>query len=167
MTVHVPLTPETEDSVIEMRLRRQRAKDPINALTPETTDSIDKEPLVKMPKRSTLINAARPESVHEARDAHEVLSARTNFYYLSDVPVRDDADQKACEEQSVVIMNTLGQNVKILPSSSLTLCRTASLDDWQEVCVLHESILNMVTGVSQQHGSHHGFTRDESERIGI
>ena len=41
----------------------------------------------------------------------EVLSARTDVYYLSDVPTRDDTDLKACEEQSVVIMNTPGQNV--------------------------------------------------------
>ena len=31
--------------------------------------------------------------------------------YLSDVPARDDTDLKACEGQSVVIMNTPGQNV--------------------------------------------------------
>ena len=32
VTVHVPLTPETEDSVIEMRLCLQRERDPINAV---------------------------------------------------------------------------------------------------------------------------------------
>ena len=58
-------------------------------LTPDTKDSIDKEPLTKIPKSTTPINAARPDRVHEARDAHEVLSARTDFYHLSDVPVRD------------------------------------------------------------------------------
>ena len=36
----------------------------------ETKDSIDKEPLTKMPKSTTPINAARPNMVHEARDAH-------------------------------------------------------------------------------------------------
>ena len=92
---NVPLTPEINDSINAV------------CLTPETKDSIDKEPRMKMPKSITLINAARPERVHEARDA-EVLTARTDFYY---VPVRDDTDQKACEGQSVVIMNTPGQNV--------------------------------------------------------
>ena len=41
----------------------------------------------------------------------EVLSARADFCDLSDVPERDDADLKACDEQSVVIMNTPGHNV--------------------------------------------------------
>ena len=41
----------------------------------------------------------------------EVLSARTDFHHLSDVTARDYTDLKACEEQSVVIMNTPGQNV--------------------------------------------------------
>ena len=81
-------------------------------LTPETTESIDKEPLTKMPKSTTPINAARPDIVHEAGDAHEVLSARTDFCHLSDVTVRDDTDPKACEEQSVVIMNTPCQRVQ-------------------------------------------------------
>ena len=104
VTVHVPLTLETEDSVNEMCLRRQRSKDSNNAvcLTPETKDSIDKEPLTKMPKSTTLTNAACSERVHEG--------ARTDFYYFSDVPVRDDTDQKACEEQFVII-NTPGQKV--------------------------------------------------------
>ena len=37
-------------------------------LTPDK-DSIDKEQLMKMPKRATLTNAARPDRVHETRDA--------------------------------------------------------------------------------------------------
>ena len=41
----------------------------------------------------------------------EVLSARTAFCYLSDVPPRDDTDLKTCGEHSVVIMNTPEQNV--------------------------------------------------------
>ena len=77
-------------------------------LTPDTKDSIDKEQPTKMPKISTLINAARPERVHETS---EVLSARPEFRYLSDVPVRDNTDLKICREQSVVIMNTPCQNV--------------------------------------------------------
>ena len=38
-------------------------------LTPETKDSIDQEQLIKMLKSSTLTNAARPERVHETWDA--------------------------------------------------------------------------------------------------
>ena len=41
----------------------------------------------------------------------EVLSARTDFCYLSDVPARDNADLKTWREQSVVIMNTPDQHV--------------------------------------------------------
>ena len=44
----------------------------------------------------------------------EVLSARTDFCYLSDAPARDNADLKTCREQSVVIMNTPGQNVNVV-----------------------------------------------------
>ena len=36
--------------------------------TAETKDPINEELHRKMPKDATLINAARPESVHEARD---------------------------------------------------------------------------------------------------
>ena len=64
-------------------------------LTPETKDSIDKEPLMKMPKSTTLINAACPDRVHEARDAHD-LNARTDFCYLSDVPAPDETDPETC-----------------------------------------------------------------------
>ena len=76
-------------------------------LTPETKDSTEKELLMKMPKSDTLINAARPERVHEL----EVLSAMTDVCYLSDVRARDNTDLKTCDEQSVVIMNTPEQNV--------------------------------------------------------
>ena len=38
-------------------------------LTPETKVSIEKEQLMKMPKRATLIKAACPERAHEARGA--------------------------------------------------------------------------------------------------
>ena len=44
-------------------------------LTRETLDSIDKEQLMKMPKRATLINMACLEEVHGGRDAQR-LSAR-------------------------------------------------------------------------------------------
>ena len=36
---------------------------------------------------------------------------RSTFCHLSDVPARDNTDPKACEEKSVVIMNTPGQSV--------------------------------------------------------
>ena len=71
VTRHVPLTPETKDSVNDM--------------------------LMKMPKSTTQINAARPGRVHEARDACGSQCANT--------------DLKACEDKSVVIMSTLDQNV--------------------------------------------------------
>ena len=51
-----------------------------------------------------------PGEVLEA-EMLEVLSARTNFCCLSDVPARDNTDLKTCGEQSVVIINTPGQNV--------------------------------------------------------
>jgi len=63
-------------------------------LTPETKDSINKELLMKMPKGATLINTARPEVVHEA-EMLEVLSARPDFCYLSDVPPKNAEEVKA------------------------------------------------------------------------
>ena len=77
--------------------------------------------------------------VHEARDAH-VLSARTDFYHLSDVPLRDDTG-RLVKSSPWWIMNTLGQIV----------------GDFAEL------VFDMV---SQQHGSHHGFACDESESQG-
>ena len=76
-------------------------------LTPETKDSIDKDVLIKDSEEyhADQRSAARPERCTLA-EMLEVLSARTDFYYLSDVPARDYTDLKACEEQSVVIMNT-------------------------------------------------------------
>merc|ERR1712107_593750 len=53
-------------------------------LTPETKDSINKE----------LLNTARPEVVHEA-EMLEVLSARPDFCYLSDVPPKNAEEVKA------------------------------------------------------------------------
>lgn len=53
-------------------------------LTPETKDSINKELLSKMPKGATLINTARPEVVNEA-EMLELLRDRPDFCYLSDV----------------------------------------------------------------------------------
>lgn len=53
-------------------------------LTPETKDSINKALLSKLPKGGTLINTARPEVVNEA-ELLEVVKERPDFCYLSDV----------------------------------------------------------------------------------
>merc|ERR1712190_562343 len=53
-------------------------------LTPETKESINKSLLTKLPKGGTLINTARVEVVHEA-ELLEVLKERSDFVYLSDV----------------------------------------------------------------------------------
>merc|ERR1712146_19045 len=53
-------------------------------LTPETKDSINKALLSKMPKGATLINTARPEVVNEA-ELLELLKEGSDFCYLSDV----------------------------------------------------------------------------------
>merc|ERR1719330_2090030 len=53
-------------------------------LTPETKESINKALLTKMPKGGTLINTAREEVVHEA-ELLEVLKERPDFCYLADV----------------------------------------------------------------------------------
>lgn len=53
-------------------------------LTPETKESINKGLLTKMPKGGTLINTARAEVVNEA-DMLEVLKERPDFCYLCDV----------------------------------------------------------------------------------
>jgi len=53
-------------------------------LTEETKESINKALLTKMPKGGTLINTAREEVVHEA-ELLEVLKERPDFCYLADV----------------------------------------------------------------------------------
>jgi len=53
-------------------------------LTDETRDSINKALLSKLPKNGTLINTARPEVVHEG-DLLELVKERPDFCYLSDV----------------------------------------------------------------------------------
>merc|ERR1719490_320656 len=53
-------------------------------LTPETKESINKALLSQMPKGGTLINTARQEVVHET-ELLEVLRDRPDFCYLSDV----------------------------------------------------------------------------------
>merc|ERR550537_483096 len=63
-------------------------------LTPETKESINKELLMKLPKGGTLINTARVEVVHEA-ELLEVLKDRPDFCYLSDVAPKNEA---ACKE---------------------------------------------------------------------
>jgi len=57
-------------------------------LTDETKDSINAALLTKMPKGGTLINTARMEVVNEA-DMIQVLKDRPDFNYLCDVGVKD------------------------------------------------------------------------------
>lgn len=63
-------------------------------LTPETKDSINKALLSTMPKGGTLINTARPEVVHEA-DMAEMLKERADFCYLCDVAPKNLEAMKA------------------------------------------------------------------------
>merc|ERR1711953_433386 len=63
-------------------------------LTPETKDSINKALLSTMPKGGTLINTARQEVVHE-KEMVEVLSERPDFCYLSDVAPSNAEEIKA------------------------------------------------------------------------
>jgi D-3-phosphoglycerate dehydrogenase len=63
-------------------------------LTPETKESINKELLIKMPKGGTLINTARMEVVHEAQML-EVLKERPDFCYLCDVGFKAQEEAKA------------------------------------------------------------------------
>jgi len=62
-------------------------------LTEETKDSINKDLLGKMPKGGTLINTARMEVVNEG-DMAEMLKTRPDFNYLCDVGVKDAAPLK-------------------------------------------------------------------------
>jgi len=57
-------------------------------LTDETKDSINKELLMSMPKGGTLINTSRCEVVNEA-DMTQVLKDRADLSYLCDVPPKD------------------------------------------------------------------------------
>merc|ERR1712176_238484 len=59
-------------------------------LTPETKESINKSLLMKLPKGGTLINTARHEVVHEA-EILEVFKERSDFCYLSDVAPKNEA----------------------------------------------------------------------------
>jgi len=63
-------------------------------LTPETKESINKELLTKMPKGGTLINTARQEVVHEGQML-EVLKERPDFCYLCDVGFNAQEEAKA------------------------------------------------------------------------
>jgi len=63
-------------------------------LTPETKESINKELLMKMPKGGTLINTARQEVVHEA-EMLEVLKEKPDFCYLCDVGFKATDEAKA------------------------------------------------------------------------
>jgi D-3-phosphoglycerate dehydrogenase len=59
-------------------------------LTPETKESINKSLLEKLPKGGTLINTARHEIVNEA-EILEMFKARPDFCYLSDVTPKNAA----------------------------------------------------------------------------
>ena len=131
VTLYVPLTPESKDSIneeslMEMRSRRCRRE----------------------PHWSTL----RAQRGCTRREIHEVLCARTAFCYLSDVPARDNTDLKTCEEQSVVIMNTPDQNVNDVAELVFDMMMNGrAWGDWQEQC---DSTLNMITGASQSDTAH-------------
>ena len=107
VTVHAPLTPETEDSINAV------------CLTTDTKDSIDKEPLTKMPKGTTPINAARPDGVHKARDAHEVLQRENRL----PLPPRCASAWRHGPEGLTLLARTVNDFAehRTLP------CRTASL----------------------------------------
>ena len=83
----------------------------------------------------------------------EVLSARTDFCYPSDVPARDNIDDfKTCREQSVMITNTTCQNVYDVAELVFdTMMNGRARGDWQEQCV---SVLSMVTDVSRSETAH-------------
>merc|ERR1712048_327164 len=59
-------------------------------LTPETKESINKSLLMTMPKGGTLINTARHEVIHEG-ELLEVLKDKPDFCYLSDVAPKNEA----------------------------------------------------------------------------
>merc|ERR1719221_779494 len=63
-------------------------------LTPETKESINKALLSTMPPGGTLINTARQEVVHEA-ELLEVLRERPDFCYLCDVTPKNAEEVKA------------------------------------------------------------------------
>merc|ERR1719240_949901 len=63
-------------------------------LTPETKESINKALLTKMPKGGALINTARQEVVHEGQML-EVLKERPDFCYLCDVGFNAQEEVKA------------------------------------------------------------------------
>jgi len=63
-------------------------------LTDETRDSINKALLSKLPKNGTLINTARPEVVHE-ENLLELVKEREDFCYLSDVAPKNAEEVKA------------------------------------------------------------------------
>jgi len=63
-------------------------------LTPETKESINKALLSKLPKGGTLINTARHEVVHEG-ELLEVFKERPDFCYLCDVTPKNAEEIKA------------------------------------------------------------------------
>jgi D-3-phosphoglycerate dehydrogenase len=65
--------------------------------TAETKNSINYALLSKLPKNGVLINTARPEVVHE-EDLKKVLTERTDFAYVSDVPPKNLTELKDIPE---------------------------------------------------------------------
>ena len=57
--------------------------------TPETSGSIGKDKLMRMPKGATLVNTARKEIINEA-ELLTVLAEREDFRYVSDIPPTAD-----------------------------------------------------------------------------
>ncbi len=57
--------------------------------TPETKESIGKDKLSRMPKGATLVNTARKEIINE-KELLEVLAAREDFRYISDIAPSDE-----------------------------------------------------------------------------
>ncbi len=64
--------------------------------TPETTGSIGKDKLMRMPKGATLVNTARKEIINEA-ELLGVLAEREDFRYVSDIPPTADTLAKLKE----------------------------------------------------------------------
>jgi len=62
-------------------------------LTPETKESINKSLLMQLPKGGVLINTARAEVIHEG-DMLEVLKERPDFCYLCDVAPKRTAEMQ-------------------------------------------------------------------------
>ena len=131
--------------------------------------------LAQLPVRDTSCAFdAREQGFHQ-RGIDEFLSARTDFCYLSDAPPdnaeaghadqrcepregckdsqRDNTNLKACacEEKSVVIMNTPDQNVNVIAELVFDMMLHSELEVTGRSI---DSILNMITHASQADTAH-------------